>query len=151
MRIYSAITGQPITEEMLAAAAASVFSGVMPHSATDMYQCCDVVFCLCCQGSLPFTWNQEVALKYCDVLPDYTASHPRTLVVLTTLDIFSVCSLYIGIPETLSCIFHCGVTVYFCTPLLQPELLGRGNILHYDYTLIKPVYTGVIMVRTGME
>jgi hypothetical protein len=41
------------------------------------------------------------------------------------------------------------LTICFCTPLLQPELLGRWNILHYDYTLIKPVYTGV-MFRTGM-
>jgi len=89
-RRYSAITGQPITGET--AAAATLFSDVMPHSATDMYQCCDVVFCLCCQGSLPFTWSQQVAPKYCDVLPDYTASHPRTPVVLTTLAIFSVCS-----------------------------------------------------------
>jgi hypothetical protein len=135
---------------MSAAAAATVFSGVTPHSVTDVYQCCDVFFSLCCQGSLPFTWSQQVAPKYCDVLPDYTASHPRTLVVLSTLDIVSVCSLYIGIPETLSCIFHGGLKVCFSIPLLQPELLGSWNILYYDYTLMKPVYTGV-MVRTGME
>jgi hypothetical protein len=107
----------------------------MPHSATDMYHY-GVVFCLCGQGSLLFIWSQQVHPKYCDILADCTAS----IVVLTTLDIVSVCSLYVGIPETLSCISQGALTICFWTP----KLLGWWNLQYYDYTLTLVQWLGLV-------
>jgi hypothetical protein len=101
-----------------------------------------------------FTENQQVPPKCCDVctrLHGVTskATAVFTLAVMRTSDASSVCSLYSCVPETLPHAFQEWFGS-FCTPVFQQELPGWWNIQYYDYVVIKPVYTDV-MVRIVMD
>lgn len=59
----------------------SVFWDMMSCSLVDHYQ---QFGGLCCLHFLPWRCTQHVPPKVGNILPDYTASHPRTLFIITT-------------------------------------------------------------------